>query len=57
MSEAVKDFRSITNDHKVSEQEIQKYLSWGKGDLQIALNYYYRKKDKEIKPTSSSSLI
>lgn len=46
MSEAVENFRAITNDYRVSDQEITKYLSWGKGDLQVALNYYYRKKDK-----------
>jgi hypothetical protein len=55
MSEYVQTFRAITNDFKISDQEITKYLGWGKGDLQVALNYYYTKKDKEPKLTSTSS--
>ena len=55
MNEVVQNFRAITNDFKISDQEINKYLGWGKGDLQLALNYYYRKKDKEPKLSSSGS--
>ena len=46
MSEAVQEFRAITDDHALSEQEIKKYLAWGKGNLEQALNYYFRKKKK-----------
>ena len=44
MSEAVQEFRAITDDRALSEQEIKKYLAWGKGNLEQALNYYFRKK-------------
>lgn len=49
MNATIETFRSIVEDPQLSDQEIGKYLSWGKGNLQQALNYYYRKKDKENK--------
>ena len=36
-------------DSKLTDEEIKKYLNWGKGNLEQALNYYYRKKDKQSK--------
>ena len=42
----VETFRSIVEDSKLTDEEIKKYLSWGKGNLEQALNYYYRRKDK-----------
>lgn len=46
MSEQVQTFRIITDDQSLSDNEIKKYLQWGKGNLEQALNYYFRKKEK-----------
>ena len=46
MDHDVGHFRGITNDHSISHQEILKYYKWGKGNLEQALNYYYRRKEK-----------
>lgn len=51
MGEMVEQFRNITNDLSVSEQDIKKFLKWGKGNLEHALNYYYRQEDKKRKPS------
>ena len=45
--ESLELFRSITDDHNISNAEIRKYLSWGKGNIEQALNYYYRKQEKQ----------
>lgn len=46
------DFISIVGEATLDEAE--KYLKMGKGSLEMALNYYYNKKDKTIKPSQSS---
>lgn len=49
MEDSLATFRSITDDYAISEQEIRKFLTWGKGSIDHALNYYYRKLEKEEK--------
>lgn len=53
MSEHIEHFRAVTNDHTIQSAEISKFLKWGNGNLEQALNYYYRQKEKEnkCKPT------
>ena len=46
MNATNESFRSIVEDPSLSDIEIKKYLNWGKGNLEQALNYYYRKKEK-----------
>lgn len=46
MQEKVLMFRSITEDHSIAEKEIVKFINWGKGDVQQALNYYFRNLEK-----------
>ena len=41
MNEKIELFRSITMDHDVEEAQVTKFINWGKGDIQQALNYYY----------------
>lgn len=57
MSETIDFFRAITNDVVIKDQEILKFIKWGQGNIEQALNYYYRKKEKENKsqPTPNSS--
>jgi hypothetical protein len=49
MEDSIAMFRSITDDYAISEQEIRKFLTWGKGSIDHALNYYYRKREKDEK--------
>ena len=42
------DFRSIAGEN-VSSEEIDKYLRFGKGDLNLALNYYFNRLAKSNK--------
>jgi hypothetical protein len=49
-------FKSITQDNNISDTEIIKYLNWGNNDLQQALNYYFRKLEKNIHQSKSNSL-
>jgi hypothetical protein len=49
MSEQIELFRAITNDHTIQSTEISKFLKWGSGNLEQALNYYFRQKEKENK--------
>ncbi len=49
MSEHIELFRAITNDHTIQSTEISKFLKWGNGNLEQALNYYFRQKEKENK--------
>ena len=46
---SVDSFRNLIEDPSLTDAEIKKYLTWGKGNLEQALNYYFRKKDKESK--------
>jgi hypothetical protein len=50
MSESIDLFRAFTNDHTIDSREITKFLKWGSGNLEQALNYYFRHKEKENKP-------
>jgi hypothetical protein len=51
MNETIAQFRAITDDYAISDEEIKKFVNWGKGDLQQALNYYFRRKEKQTKST------
>jgi hypothetical protein len=54
MDEKVSIFRSFTDDNSIEEKEIIKFIEWGKGDLQQAINYYYKHLEKgKIKRTAS----
>ena len=53
MDASVDSFRCLVEDPSLTEAEIKKYLNWGKGNLEQALNYYYRKKEKESKEKES----
>lgn len=46
------DFIAIVGEATLEDAE--KYLKMGKNSLEMALNYYYNKKDKTIKPSQSS---
>lgn len=43
-------FRSIAGENELSDKEVQKYLQWGKGNIEVALNYYFNRKTKETNP-------
>jgi hypothetical protein len=45
-SESIQLFRTITEDFKIQDDVIVKYLKWGNNDMQQALNYYYRRLEK-----------
>jgi hypothetical protein len=47
MQEAIELFRSFTSDYAIDSLEVTKFLTWGKGNLEQALNYYFRRKEKE----------
>lgn len=49
MKGAIEDFRAITNDYDISKEEVSKFINWGSGNLEHAINYYYRAKDKQAK--------
>ena len=53
MNATNESFRTIAEDPTLTDAEIKKYLNWGKGNLEQALNYYYRKKEKQNKEKSS----
>lgn len=42
MQDKIVMFRSITEDTNLSETEVIKFINWGKGDIQQALNYYFK---------------
>lgn len=46
MQDKIATFRSITLDINLSETEIIKFINWGKGDIQQALNYYFKNLEK-----------
>lgn len=60
MDDTLTLFRSITLDYDAEEAQIRKFLAWGKGDIQQALNYYYVHLEKgkirkpKPKPVASS---
>ena len=41
MIDKVRAFREITQDYQLDEGDAVKFIKWGKGDIQQALNYYY----------------
>jgi hypothetical protein len=41
MEETISTFRAITQDYQISESEVLKFIKYGRGDVQQALNYYY----------------
>ena len=53
MNENIELFKSIASDDQLKDEEIRKYLGWSKGNLEQALNYYYRKKEKDQFKTKS----
>lgn len=44
MNDSLQQFRDIVDDHTLTDQEVKKYLNWSQGNLEQALNYYFRKK-------------
>lgn len=55
MNGTIEDFRAITNDYAISKDEVAKFINWGSGNLEHAINYYYRNKDKQAKTQKQSS--
>jgi hypothetical protein len=52
MEDKIATFRAITEDNAINESQITKFIEWGKGDVQHALNYYYSHLEKgKIKQT------
>lgn len=49
MMEIIEQFREITGDHSIDSDEIGKFIKWGKGNLEQALNYYYVRMEKSAK--------
>ena len=39
--EKIMMFKSIASNPNLNESEVKKFLEWGKGDIEQALNYYY----------------
>lgn len=57
MEEKILCFRNITQDSEIDESEVIKFINWSKGDIQQALNYYYKNLEKgKIKKTSKLKL-
>jgi hypothetical protein len=48
MDDQIAQFRAITEDTIIDTAQISKFIQWGKGDLQHALNYYYQHLEKGI---------
>ena len=46
-SETVQQFREIAGS-QLSDVEVEKYLKWGKGDLTVALSYFFNKQEKKV---------
>jgi hypothetical protein len=47
MDDLFSQFKAIVADPALKDTEIRRYIAWGKGNLEHALNYYYRKKEKQ----------
>jgi hypothetical protein len=41
MQDKITMFRTITEDQDIDDKEVVKFINWGKGDIQQALNYYF----------------
>ena len=57
MKGTIEDFRAITNDYAISKEEVNKFINWGSGNLEHAINYYYRAKDKQAKNQKQSTAV
>lgn len=57
MNGAIEDFRAITNDYAISKEEVAKFINWGSGNLEHAINYYYRAKDKQAKTQKQGTSV
>ncbi len=41
--EKISEFKAIACEESLSEDEVQTYLSWAKGKVDVALNFYFNR--------------
>jgi hypothetical protein len=57
MQDKITMFRTITEDQDIDDKEVIKFINWGKGDIQQALNYYFINLEKgKIKYNTKSKI-
>lgn len=52
----IAEFRIIACDDSITEEDIKTYLTWSKGKVDVALNYYFNRIEKgRIQPVAKKA--